>query len=139
MTDPLLRAGPEAHMAWGPAEADFALQVWRAELDLRPALADAYRLLRELPPEADAGAIQAALEGKGRYPRTPVACARLLDVLGELGLVEFRADPPSCRVLEAERTDLERSATYRSCAERLAAIERALAPELPGADAVRAA
>ncbi len=139
MTDPLLRAGPEAHMAWGPAEADFALQVWRAELDLRPALADAYRLLRELPPEADAGAIQAALGGKGRYPRTAVACARLLDVLGELGLIEFRADPPSCCLLEAERADLERSATYRSCAERLAAIERALAPELPGADAVRAA
>jgi len=139
MADPLLRAGPEAHMAWGPAEAEFALQVWRAELDLRPALADAYRLLREVPPEADAGAIQAALEGKGRYPRTPVACARLLDVLGELGLVEFSADPPSCRVLEAERTDLERSATYRSCTERLAAIERALATELPAADAVRAA
>jgi single-stranded-DNA-specific exonuclease len=139
MADPLLRAGAEAHMAWGPAEAEFALQVWRAELDLRPALADAYRLLRELPPEADASAIQAALQGTGRYPRTPVACARLLDVLGELGLIEFSADPPSCRVLEAERTDLERSETYRSCAERLAAIERALAPELPGADAVRAA
>jgi hypothetical protein len=139
VADPLLRAGAEAHMAWGPAEAEFALQVWRAELDLRPALADTYRVLRELPLEADAGAIQAALEGAGRYPRAPAACARALDVLSELGLIEFSADPPTCRVLDTERTDLERSATYRACAERLAAIERALARELPGVDAVRAA
>ena len=52
--DPLLRAGARAHLAWGPAEAEFALQVWRAELDLRPALASAYRMLRELPARADA-------------------------------------------------------------------------------------
>jgi hypothetical protein len=137
--DPLLRAGAEAHMAWGPAEAGFALQVWRAELELRPALADAYLRLRELPPQAPPDAIQAALQGAARYPRTPQACARLLDVLGELGLVEFGADPPTCRVLSSERTDLERSTTYRGCAERLSAIERALAPELPGERATRAA
>ncbi|MGH2743447.1 MAG: single-stranded-DNA-specific exonuclease RecJ, partial [Thermoleophilaceae bacterium] len=47
--DPLLRAGPSAHLAWGPAEAEFALLVFRADLDLRPALADAYRALRALP------------------------------------------------------------------------------------------
>jgi single-stranded-DNA-specific exonuclease len=137
--DPLLRSGPEAHMAWGPAEAEFALQVWRAELDLRPALADAYLGLRGLPPDATADALRKALEGTGRYPRAPHVCARIADVLGELGLVELSADPPRCRLLDSQRTDLERSATYRASAERLGAIERALAPELPGERAARAA
>jgi single-stranded-DNA-specific exonuclease len=137
--DPLLRAGPEAHLAWGPAEAEFALLVARAELDLRPALADAYLRLRELPADAPPTAIQGALEGAGRYPRTPQSCARLADVLGELGLIELALDPPSCRVLDAERTDLDRSPTYRVAADRLSAIERALAPELPGEQAAQAA
>jgi hypothetical protein len=137
--DPLLRAGPTAHMAWGPAEAEFALQVNRAELDLRPALADAYRRLRELPPDGEADAIETAIAGDGRYPRTPPACARIVEVLTELELIELSLDPLGCRVLEAGRTELERSSTYRACAERLAAIERALAPELPESVAAQAA
>ena len=54
--DPLLRSGPLAHLAWGPAEAEFTLLFWRAELDLRPALADVYRALRALITGADARA-----------------------------------------------------------------------------------
>ena len=130
VADPLLRAGLRAHLAWGPAEAEFALKVWRAELDLRPALTDAYRSLRELPPDADPDAIQAALAGSGRYPRTPECCARLVLVLAELALIEFAADPPRCRVLAGARNELERSSTYRASAARLEAIERALGPEL---------
>jgi hypothetical protein len=137
--DPLLRAGAEAHMAWGPAEAEFALQVWRAELDLRPALADAYLRLRELPAGADPETLRTALEGAGRYPRSAQACARILDVLAELELIEPALDPPSIRVLDAERTDLERSPAYRAATERLAAIERALLPELPQREAAQAA
>jgi single-stranded-DNA-specific exonuclease len=133
VADPLLRQGARAHMAWGPAETEFALHVWRAELDLRPTLASTYRALRELPPEPDPEALRCALEGSGRYPRAPAACARLIVVLSELGLIELTADPPACRILEADRTDLERSAAYRACGERLAAIERALAAELPPA------
>jgi single-stranded-DNA-specific exonuclease len=139
VADPLLRQGIPAQMAWGPAEAEFALCVWRAELDLRPALAGVYRALRELPPEADAASIQHALQGSGRYPRAPRVCAVLLTVLTELGLVEFSADPPACRILETPRTELERSAAYRAAAERLAAIERALAAELPALAPARAA
>jgi hypothetical protein len=139
VADPLLRQGARAHMAWGPAEAEFALHVWRAELDLRPALASTYRALRELPAGADPTALQAALQGEGRYPRGVAACARLVSVLSELALIELTADPPSCRVLEADRTDLERSATYRVSAERLGAIERALGAELPAAAAAKAA
>ena len=131
VADPLLRLGVRAHMAWGPAEAEFALHVWRAELDLRPALASVYRSLRELAPDADATALQQALTGSGRYPRAPAACARLIGVLTELALIELTLDPPSCRVLHAERANLDSSPAYRTCVERLGAIERALGPELP--------
>ena len=138
-SDPLLRSGPHAHLAWSPAEAEFALLVWRAELDLRPLLADAYRALRELAPDADAKRLQEALGGSGRYPRTPRCCARLLTVLSELALIEFSLDPPSCRLRESARTELERSAAYRAASERLTAIEGALARELPAAAPARAA
>ena len=90
--------GPHAHLAWGPAEVEFALLVWRAELELRPALADAFRALRELAPGATPDALERALRGDGRYPRTAALCARLLAVLRELGLVEVALDPPACRV-----------------------------------------
>ena len=137
--DPLLRRGPRAHLAWGPAEAEFALLVWRAALDLRPALASAYRALRALPAGADPDALERALRGGGRYPRTPEGCALLMGVLVELGLVEFSRTPPSCRVLDVARADLERSSIYRAAARRLAGIERALAAEAPSAGRERAA
>ena len=128
-TDPLLASGPLAHLAWTPAEAEFALGAYRWELDLRPALKAAYRALRELGPGAAPEALEAALRGPGEHPRGPEACALLVRVLGELALVEFGAR--SARVLEAVRTDLERSETFQDCAERLDAVERALAAELP--------
>jgi single-stranded-DNA-specific exonuclease len=139
LPDPLLRQGPTTHMAWGPAEAEFALQVWRFQLDLRPALADAYRALRDLPPGAAPEALQEALQGPGRYPRDAANCARLILVLTELGLIEFAADGPSCTIVETARTDLERSPTYRACLDRLAAVERSLAAEVPAAAPARAA
>ena len=139
LTDRLLHQGPRAQMAWGPAEAEFALQVWRAELDLRPALACVYRALRELPGRPEPEALRAALEGDGRYPRSPESCARLISVLTELALIEFTAEPPACRVVDAERANLDSSPTYRACSERLAAIEHALAAELPDRAPARAA
>jgi single-stranded-DNA-specific exonuclease len=137
--DPLLRTGPRAHLAWGPAEAEFALCVHRAELDLRPALADAYRALRALSAEATPEDVERALAGTGRYPRTPESCARLLAVLDELELVELALDRRSCRVREGVRADLTRSSAFRASTQRLAAIERALAAELPQRAAARAA
>jgi hypothetical protein len=119
IADPLLSAGPRAHLAWGPAEAEFALQVYRAELDLRPALAEVYRALRELVPDAGPDALERALRGSAGYPRTPECCARLVRVLSELGLVELTADPPGCRLLEADRTELERSPAFRAAAAQL--------------------
>ncbi len=127
-------AAAHTHLAWGQPEAEFALAYWRFELDLRPALMEAFRALRDAEPGPDA--FERALRGSGRHPRSAEHCALLLSVLGELELVEYTAAAaggPSCRVLEAARTELERSSAYRACAERLAAIERALAPELPAA------
>jgi len=137
IADPLLNATARAHLAWGPAEAEFALAAYRAALDLRPQLTAVYRALRELPTDAPDGgaeaAFEAALRGSGRYPRPASVCARLLEVLTELGLIELDLDTPSCRILEAVRSDLELSPTYRASREQLDATERALGPELPQA------
>ena len=131
--DPLLLTGACSHLAWGPGEAEFALLVWRSKLDLRPALVDAFRALRELAPGAAPVELERALAGRGRYERTPELCARLLRVLSELRLVELDLGAPACRVLLGARAELERSPTYADSLERLGAIERALAPELPAA------
>jgi single-stranded-DNA-specific exonuclease len=131
LADPLLGATPRAHLAWGPAEAEFALQAYRAQLDLRPQLTEVYRALRELPADAPAADLEAALRGAARYPRDATSCARLLAVLTELSLVELDLDAPACLVTEGIESDLELSATYRAARERLAAVERALGAELP--------
>jgi single-stranded-DNA-specific exonuclease len=137
--DRLLRTGPRAHLAWGPAEAEFALLVYRAELHLRPALAEAFRALRALAGDSRPDAVEIALTGTGRYPRTPECCARLLAVLVELELVEVALERRTCRVREGIRADLTGSSAYRASGERLAAIERALGAELPQRARVRAA
>ena len=133
MADPLLNASPRAHLAWGPAEAEFAIAAYRAALDLRPQLTNLYRALRDLPPTADRTAFGAALDGPGRYPRPAGVCAHLLTVLTELGLIELDLDAPTCRTVEGIETDLELSPTYRAARAELEATERALATELPHA------
>ena len=127
--DPLLTLTMHAHLAWGPADVDFALAVWRNGLELRPVLTECFRALRELGTGAEPDAIEAALRGAGRHPRTPELCARVIAVLGELGLAEVSLDPPGCRVVEGVRTELELSPTFRACRERYAAIESRLAGE----------
>jgi hypothetical protein len=106
--------------------------VTRANLDLRPSLIGLYRALRERPV---AGAdLERVLRGDGTHPRTPELAARLVRVLSELGLIAYERDGaghPACRVLEAPRTELEKSAAYRAYAARLAEAERRLAGALP--------
>ena len=131
--DPLLGAAPRAHLAWGPVEADFAMNAYRAAFDLRPQLTDVFLALRELPEDASAEELQGALCGAGRYPRDVRTCARLLSVLVELNLIELDLKTPACRVVDSVRSDLELSATFRASRDELAAAERALAPELPAA------
>ena len=88
-------------------EIEFALQVWAAELDLRPALTDAYRALRALSSDAPPEDVAGALQGFSAHPRTAECCGRLLRVLDELGLVRFTPETGSCRVLDGVRTKSE--------------------------------
>lgn len=125
--DPLLRSGPTASLAWGPGEVDFALRLWRMELELRPALTETYRALRAGRP----GELRRALQGEGAYPRSAECCGRALRVLTELGLVELSGGGQSCSVVDGVRTDLELSPSYRAYRERFARIEQALTRELP--------
>lgn len=118
-----------SHLAWGPVEAGFALAVAESELDLRGPLTQLYRQLR------DEGAcsgerLQVILQGQARYPRSPALCARLVRVLEQLGLVAYHQEGPSgpsCLVLDAPRTSLDRSPEAVACAERLAGVRRYLA------------
>jgi single-stranded-DNA-specific exonuclease len=109
------------HLAWGPAEVEFAEAVWRSELELRPALRDAYRALRGAG-AARGEALRQALAGAGRFARSPEVCGRLLRVLRELGLIEYTdcaSGGPACALLDAPRTELERSPSYRAYRARL--------------------
>jgi single-stranded-DNA-specific exonuclease len=137
IADPLLNVARRGHLAWGPAEAEFAIAAYRAALDLRPQLAEVYRALRELPadtePAGAQAAFEAALRGTGRYPRPASTAGRLLAVLTELGLIDLDLEAPSCRMVEAVQSDLELSPTYRAARAELEATEQALAPELPQA------
>lgn len=114
-----------AHLAWGSPETVFALQVAEAELELRPALAQTFRALRDRG-GAEGDALAAFLRGSGRHPRRAAVCGRLLRVLQELELVELDAAAHSCRALDAPRTELERSPAYRAYVERLEATRRYL-------------
>jgi len=128
-----------AHLAWGPEECDFAAAHWRAQLALRPALADLWRSLRE---EAlQGGQLERALQGAGAYPRGGALAGRLLRVLGELGLADIDISARTCAPRHGPRTDLHRSVSNRAYVARLAAAERYLAstamatPSAPAAGA----
>lgn len=140
---PPLRAGVEllqaapcdrgqgfCHLAWGPAETEFALAAYSAKLELRSALSDFYRALRGAQtltgPE-----LRTALMGPGRFDRSPIDAARVLRVLQELGLClyshESATRPATCEVAADEiKTTLERSAGYRAYQSLLADATRYL-------------
>jgi len=127
------------HLAWGPAEVEFALHVARAGLDLRSAMVEVYRRLRDAG-SAAGDDLRALLVGDGPYPRPGAVCGRIVRVLAELGLARYESR--SCRALEAKRTSLERSASHRAYLRRLAEGERYLAGEAgrrPAAHALPAA
>ena len=128
----LLAAAPPrgfVHLAWGAPEAEFALAVWRAGLDLRPSLIAVYRSLREAGGCRGAD-LERLLRGDGPHPRSSATCARVVRVLSELSLVEVEQGPePLLRVTDSPRTELERSAAYRAYAARLEELSgRAAAP-----------
>ena len=115
------------HLNWGLPEIEFAHAWLRSSLELRPALAAAYRALRD---SAGGPAVLArALAGEGTHPRPPEVCGRMLRVLIELGIVDYAASAegePSWSLLTGERTSLERSPAYSAYLERLSVGEQCL-------------
>jgi single-stranded-DNA-specific exonuclease len=116
--------------AWGAPETAFALAAAERDLDLRAPLAALYRALRDGggPSGARGPGLEGALRGPGPGSRSPVAAARLLAVLLELGLAELDRETPAVRLLPATRRELASSATFRAAQERLALARRLLAP-----------
>ncbi len=99
-----------AHLAWGPAEVEFALTVAERTLDMRAELVALYKELRAAAP-LSGGALGTTLQGPGAHPRSAAHAARLVAVLTEVGLVAIEPGP-TFRLLDAHRTELERSPTY---------------------------
>jgi single-stranded-DNA-specific exonuclease len=112
--DPPASAGQEAlldaraTLAWGPDEATYALRAHEAGYDLRPVAAAVFRALRDGATLADAVA----------GAPSPAAAGRALRVLCELGLAAVEGE--TARLLDAPRTELDRSAAFRAYATRLA-------------------
>jgi single-stranded-DNA-specific exonuclease len=124
-------------LAWGDAEAEYALRAHEAAYDLRPAAAAVYRTLRAAAPALDAtpGAAAGPTPSLGGAPGaaagptpslaaavdaapSPAAAGRALRVLDELGLV--RVDGASVTLPPARRTELDASAAFRAYTTRLA-------------------
>ena len=115
--------GPAVHLAWGPPETAFALRVAERDYDLRAPLMGLYRALRDAPGRP----VPDVLAEHGPAARA----ARLLAVLTELGLVAVDPATGVASVPAAERTDLDRSPTFRASTARLAEARRRLAPPAP--------
>jgi single-stranded-DNA-specific exonuclease len=112
--------GPQdtyTHVIWGPAELRFAQQIHESEYGIRASLVPLYRALRDAG-EAAAEELERLLRGDGRHARSARLAARLVAVLEELGLVSLDRELRALRVLDAERTALERSPTYRAAQKR---------------------
>jgi single-stranded-DNA-specific exonuclease len=124
--EPLLAALPGdglVHLGWGAAEQAFALAAAEAALDLRAAVAHAYRALRT------AGAVDADSLAALFEPRTPPGrCGAVVRILVELELAQLdRAGTPALALGGGERTQLDRSPAYRAHAAWAAAAAAALA------------
>jgi single-stranded-DNA-specific exonuclease len=108
------------HLAWGPAEVDFAERLCNWEWDLRLAIGEIWRGLGAIGGEAEGVELRSLLAGELAYSRPPELAARSVRVLAELRLAEWlpNGGAPVLRVLSSERTDLERSRAYGACVAR---------------------
>ncbi|MFL5818431.1 MAG: single-stranded-DNA-specific exonuclease RecJ [Conexibacter sp.] len=111
------RAGSFTHLCWGAAELRFTEQNHESEHGLRAALVPLYRALRDRGGAAGEE-LEALLRGDGPHTRSVAQAARLVAILTELDLVSLDRDLPALAVRDAERTALERSATYRATMQR---------------------
>jgi single-stranded-DNA-specific exonuclease len=105
------------HLAWGAAELRFAEQIHESEHALRAALVPLYRVLRDRGGAAGEE-LEALLRGNASHRRSVAQAARLVAILTELGLVSLDRDLPALTVVDAGRTELERSPTYGAAMQR---------------------
>jgi single-stranded-DNA-specific exonuclease len=111
------------HLGWGAAEAELAARALEQDHGLRGPLASIYRALASHPGGLEGEALERALKGEGRHPRTPTLAGRCLRVLAELGLAEIESSGATVRCTigrarstgypDNERVDLERSGAFR--------------------------
>jgi single-stranded-DNA-specific exonuclease len=103
------------HPLWTDAEHDFSVTVLDGQTASRPAIAAAFRALREAG-EASGSRLREALAGGGAHPASAEAAARCFRVLAELGLLagEPSGGDGTVGVVSSEGTDLERSAAFRA-------------------------
>jgi hypothetical protein len=109
--------GAMTHLAWGPAELDFAAHAHEYHHDLRATLTATYRALRDAG-TADGERLTQLLRGDGEAPRPASLAGRVVKVLAELELVSIDRAARSLTVPRAERTDLEQSAAFRAYHQR---------------------
>ena len=113
-------------LAWGEAEAGFALRAHESSCDLRPVATAVYRALRDGAAAAVGDAATPAAARSAPDPLaaavaaapSPAAAGRALRVLAEIDLV--RIEGRAARLLPARRSDLEQSLAFRAYATRLA-------------------
>jgi len=109
------------HLGWSDAEIEFARAAHEHEQTLRPALTAVWRALGEVPDGVQGPALERALAGDGRHPRTTLQAARCIAVLEQLDLVA--AEPSTatvrCTMTSTGRANLEQSSAFADCTRRL--------------------
>lgn len=104
------------HLTWSDAELRFAVQIHESEYGIRAALVPLYRALRDRGGVAGEE-LGRLLRGDG-HGRSVQSAARLVTILEELELVSLDRELQALAVVSGERTELERSATFRAATAR---------------------
>jgi single-stranded-DNA-specific exonuclease len=104
------------HLGWGPAELEFSRKTLEQDFGLRAPLAAVYRALVGHSGGLEGAALETALIGDGRHPRSAALVGRCLRVLAELGLVELERSSATvrCTITARERVELERSQAFNT-------------------------
>jgi single-stranded-DNA-specific exonuclease len=111
--------GGYLHLVWGEGEWRISHAALSSRYAQRRELIAVFRDLREAGP-LSGEQLRERLRGGEKQPRNPRSAARCLRVLSELGLLEGDENLAEgvAGVVSSERTDLERSASFRAYSAR---------------------